>query len=365
MKITISSTLDQKQPVLVLGLFEENKSVNLVNSLLDKELDDELSDAQKNKEFSSKFGELYSTKISKLPYRRIVVLGLGKKKELDAEKVRKLWGKTINAVKALKQVGFTTNLALLFSSVIKEELLGKATAEGLLLANYSFNKYLSKERQDKKKPIAEVSIQWKNSVNDFEKGINTGKIIAEATNFSRDLVNEPASVVNSLYLEKAARDIAKSSSKLKMHVLDEPEMKKLGMGALLGVNAGSKNPPKLIFLEYSGGGKEKPSAFIGKGITFDSGGYNLKPTKYIEDMHTDMGGAAAVLGTIKAAAELGVKNNLVGVMAVCENMVSDTAQHPGTIVKAFNGKSIVVGNTDAEGRLVLADALAYTQKKYN
>ena len=354
MKITIQKGLDKKQEVLILGLWEEDKHNY---SSFSKDLAQELADAIKKKTFLKKFAEKYSTKVGN---QKVCVYGLGKKKEMTAERLRKLLGKCTKCVKCRHATSFSTNVVELVSSKLGDEELGMAASEALILANYKFDKYLSKERKDKQKPITNVSLQWKKSSTAINHGLRTGRVIAEAANFTRDLVNESASVCNSVYMENAARSLHK---KVKVKVLNQVEMKKLGMGSLLGVNAGSDNPPKLVFLEYNGG-KGKPTAIIGKGITFDSGGYNIKPTKYIEDMKTDMGGAAAVMGTIKVAAELGIKKNLVGVMPLCENMVSGSAQRPGDIVKAYNGKTIEIGNTDAEGRLVLADALAYTEKKY-
>ena len=306
MKVTVSPKLDSKQAVLALGMFENEKE-NYAS--LSKELSSELAEAVRKKEFSLKFGEVYSTKIGGLPYKRVVVCGLGNKKELTLEKVRKVMGKIVGMTKCVKQTSLVTNIPLVVSPLFNEELLGRATAEGLILADYKFMKYLSKETQDKRRPLTQVCVQWAKSNNGFGSGLKTGRIIAEAANYVRDLVNEPAGVAHSLYLEKAARKVGEHP-KVKVRVMNKPEMEKLGMGALLGVNAGSKNPPKLIFLEYNGA-KGAPVALVGKGITFDSGGYNLKPTRYIEDMHTDMAGSAAVLGTIKAAAELGVKKNLV------------------------------------------------------
>ena len=142
-------------------------------------------------------------------------------------------------------------------------------------------------------------------------------------------------------------------------------MKKDGLGSLIGVSQGSDQPPKLIFLEYRGGGEDPVTAIVGKGITFDSGGYNIKPTGYMEDMKSDMAGAAAVLGAMRTISQLGLKRNVLGVIPTCENMVSGGAQRPGDIVRAYNGKTIEITNTDAEGRLILADAIAYTEAKYN
>ncbi len=356
MKLTVAAKLDTTQEVIALGLFEDEKETKI-----NKELDQELLIAFKQKMFTGKSSETYSTKING---QFFVVVGLGKKEEITLEKVRKALGKAVNYAKKQQRMTLATNLSVLVAEKIKPELLGRASAEALFLADYDFMKYLSQEKQVKRKPLTVVSLQWSQSLKEFEEGLKIGKLIGETTNIVRDLVHEPANITSSVYMEKVVYEMMKPYSSVAVRVLNEPELKKLGMGALLGVNAGSVNPPKLIVLEYKGGGNGKWQAILGKGITFDSGGYNLKPTKYIEDMKTDMAGAAAVLGTIKICAELGLKKNIVGVMAMCENMVSSKAQRPGDIVRAYNGKTIEIGNTDAEGRLVLADALAYTEDKY-
>jgi leucyl aminopeptidase len=359
MKLTLDSDFGN-QEVLVLGIFEEDKG-NYKE--FDKELSKELTEAERKKIFTKKFGEKFSTKLTAKSYKRVVVLGLGKKKEMNITKLRKIIGKAVKCVRCKGLGSFTTNLPYLVSQLkFDEELLGRATAEGFLLANYSFDKYLSQEKKEKKMPLKEVCLQY-GTGEGFSKGLKIGSLIAESTNFVRDLVNEPAGVANSTFIEKAAKKVAGSSDKISIKVLDKGELEKLGMNALLGVNAGSDNPPKLLILKYSGG-KGKPLAIVGKGITFDSGGYNIKPTRYIEDMKTDMAGAAAVLGTIMGAAKLGLEKNLIGVMPLCENLINGSAQKPGDIVKAYNGKTIEIGNTDAEGRLILADALAYVEDKY-
>ncbi len=353
MEITVKKELDTKQEIIILGLWEED--THNYRSF-DHCLAEELADAVKKKLFSKKFGEKFSTKIKG---KRVYVYGLGKKKEFTLEHLRRIMGKAVRCVKSKQVRSFSTNIANLCS--LNDEQCGRGAAEAMILADYNFLKYCGKEKREKQKEISSVSLQWTKSAAGLNKGLDTGKAIAEAANYVRDLVNEPASVCNSLYMEKEAKKLA--GSKVKIKVLNLKEMKKLGMGSLLGVNAGSDNPPKLVFLEYNGG-KGSPTAIVGKGITFDSGGYNLKPTKYIEEMKTDMAGAAAVLGVIRVAALLGIKKNLVGVMPLCENMVNGSAQRPGDIVKAYNGKTIEIGNTDAEGRLVLADAISYTEKKY-
>lgn len=360
MKITLVKDLDKTQDVLFLGLFEEDKDNGKSFS---KELAEEVEEAMSRKAFSRKFGEMYGTKLASHSYKKVVVMGLGEKKDFTAEKVRQALGKMVTSTKAGLWSSFTTNVVEKTKGVCDHEALGRAAAEGLLLANYNFTKYFAKEKQEKKKPLNIVSLQWTGAA-DLSEGLKTGRVVAEATNMVRDLVNEPANVVNSEYMEKMAKQVASQYSSVKLKVLNKAELEKEGMGALLGVNAGSAHPPKLLILEYNGSKKGKYTALLGKGITFDTGGYNLKPTKYIEDMYTDKAGAAAVLAAVKVAAELKLKKNLLGVMPMCENMVDANAQHPGDIVRAFNGKTIEIGNTDAEGRLVLCDALAYTEAKY-
>ncbi len=358
MKLTVTTKLETTQDVIVLGITENAKDYYKASH---KSLHAELQDAIKKKLFKASFGQIFSTRVSSKEY---VVVGLGEEQELTLDKVRRAIGKAVKHAKSKRAESLSVNIPFVTKAKFNPEHLGRATAEALLLADYTFVKYLAKDRQEKKMPIKTASILWTGDAR-FENGLKAGKVISEATNLTRDLVNEPAGVANSVFLEKVAKSVAASSSKIKIKVLGPSELKKLGMNLMLGVNAGSKNPAKLILLEYNGGkAKEKRTAFVGKGITFDSGGYNLKPTKYIEDMKTDMGGAAAVLGTIKAAAGLGIKKNLLGVMGVCENMVSSMAQHPGDIVRGYNGKTVEIGNTDAEGRLVLADALAFVEDKY-
>lgn len=361
MKLTINNCIDVKRDVIVLGAFE-NKGMTWPNADLKKEL----AQVKKNKRFTAKLGSIYHTKHQD---RDLLVVGLGKSEEITIERVRKAVSTAVNFTKKRKLKSFSTDILfqviehLAFTDEKQaDELLGRAAAEACILADYRFTKYLNKEAKNKLSEIKLVSFKWKRKSSAFGEGLKTGRGIAEATNFSRDLVNEPANVVNSHHLEKVARNLAKDR-RVGLKVLDQQELKKIGCNALLGVNQGSKNPAKMLFLHYKGS-KGPLTAVLGKGITFDAGGYNLKPTKYIEDMKTDMGGGAAVLGLIKSAIALGLKKNILGVVPIAENMVSSSAQRPGDIVKAFNGKTIEIGNTDAEGRLILADALSYTQKNY-
>ncbi len=357
MKITVGSELTGND-VLCVGVWEEGRSE------MPSSLAQDVENAIKSGAFKKNFGEIYITK--QTGFFRAIVIGLGKKKEMSVERLRRILGKCVKTTKTLHQKSFTTTIPLEAHKVLKNNrLVARASSEGLVLANYIFTKYLDKEKKEKKQPLSKVHIQWDKKDKSFIQGLGEGKIIAQSANFVKDLVNEPSGVATSVYMEKMAKKVASSSSRIKLKTLNKPQLQKLGMGALLGVNAGSNKPPKLLFVEYRGGKSNEPwVAIVGKGITFDSGGYNIKPTGYMEDMKIDMAGSAAALGTIKAANDLGISQNIVGVLALCENMVSSSAQHPGDIVRAYNGKTIEIGNTDAEGRLVLADALAYTQDRY-
>ena len=231
-------------------------------------------------------------------------------------------------------------------------------AHGLKLKSYEFKKYKSK----KEKRLISINIVGKRS-----KILNFNqlkfKALEEGTFFTRDLVSEPGNILHPD--EYAKRLITLKKNGLKINIFDKKKLKKLGMFSLLGVGMGSVRGSYLVTIEWKGArNNSKPLAFVGKGVTFDTGGYSLKPARFMEDMTYDMAGSAAVVGLMKTLALRKAKINAVGVVGLVENMVSGVAQRPGDIVKSYSGKTIEVLNTDAEGRLVLADALTYTEKKF-
>ncbi len=229
---------------------------------------------------------------------------------------------------------------------------------GLKLKSYEFKKYKSK----KESRIISININGsknKPSVKDQLKF----QAIEEGTFYARDLVSEPGNVLHPDEYAKRLSSLRKDG--LKVNIYDEKKLKKLGMNALLGVGMGSIRGSYLVTMEWNGAkNNSKPLAFVGKGVTFDTGGYSLKPARFMEDMTYDMAGSAAVVGLMKNLALRKAKINAVGVVGLVENMVSGVAQRPGDIVKSYSGKTIEVLNTDAEGRLVLADALSFTEKKF-
>jgi leucyl aminopeptidase len=358
MKLNVYNVLDVKSEVLVLGLFDEQKLYDKENPELSKEL----NEAIKSKLFEREFANTYTTRFNNSIYKSILVISLGKDKDFTFDTARVAMSLIIEHLRKNKYKSFTTNIASLVDA--DSMMLGSAFAEGLILADYSFDKYKSK-KDDKPKISASIMLDDPKKKL-FISGFNTGSIIANATNYSKDLVNEPAIVMTPEAIELEAKKLSKHS-KMKVKVMEKSEMKKKGLNLLLAVSSGSTQNPKLIFIEYNGAGsnsKEKYSAIIGKGIAFDSGGYDIKSSGQFADMKCDMAGAAAVLGTLKAAAELGLKKNILGVIPTCENLINGSAYKPGDILKAYNGKTVEIDNTDAEGRLILADAIAYTEKNY-
>jgi leucyl aminopeptidase len=238
----------------------------------------------------------------------------------------------------------------------------QATVEGALLGTYRFDKYLKEKSSKALSSLAVVEPERRQQAA-ARDGVRLGQIGAAATAVARDLVNEPANVVTPSYLAARAQEIAKAG-RLRVRVLDREECAKLGMGAFLGVAQGSQEPPSFIHLTYAPGRRARRRvAIVGKGITFDSGGLDLKSADGMLRMKDDMAGAATVLGVFQALPRLRLPVEVHGLIAATENMPSGTAQRPGDIVRAMNGLTIEIGNTDAEGRLTLADALAYAVKE--
>ena len=239
--------------------------------------------------------------------------------------------------------------------------IAQVIVEASTLSAYKFLKYKSEEEKKKERALEEVILSLPaNKIAAAEEGIRVGKIVSEAVIFARDLINEPAEVTSPSYLSQIAEDLAKDSKgAVKVKILEKEEVEKFGMGAFLGVAAGSDKPPKFIRLSYRLTNPKKKIVLIGKGITFDTGGLSLKTPEFMETMKSDMSGAAGVLAVFKALSLLKPKVEVVGLIPACENMPSGSALKPGDILHAMNGKTIEVLNTDAEGRLTLADALSF------
>jgi leucyl aminopeptidase len=297
---------------------------------------------------------------------RVVVAGVGKPSELDELAAQAAGGAAYGELaRGSDETAVLAAEAPKGARKLKAADLAANVAFGARLASYRFDKYRTKEKPEKKPRLADLSLHVKGAVA-ARRAFARLDAVADGVFFTRDLVSEPGNVIYPESLTQEARKLSKLG--VKIEVLDEKKMGALGFGALLGVAQGSVHPPRLVVMRWQGGpktgAKAQPLAFVGKGVTFDSGGISIKPSKGMEDMKWDMGGAGVVIGLMKALAGRKAKVNAIGVVGLVENMPSGSAQRPGDIVTSYSGQTIEVLNTDAEGRLVLADALWYCQEKY-
>lgn len=297
--------------------------------------------------------------IDKLPANRVCVVGLGKEKEFTLDRARQA---SANGAKTLRGAGAKKIATIVHGAGIglEGEAAAQATAEGIVMGLWQFEKYHTQNENHHE--IEQVTILERDAAKTkvIEAGVTRGKIIGESTNLARNLSNEPGNTITPTRLSEVAREIAQKYE-LEFNVIDRAKAKELGMGAFLGVAQGSDEPPAFIVMRYWGAGKNADPGLglVGKGITFDSGGISIKAGDGMQDMKGDMSGGGAVIAAMNGIAQLKPKINVTGIVAATENMPSGKAYKPGDILKAMNGKTIEVINTDAEGRLVLADAVAY------
>ncbi|NNJ77483.1 MAG: leucyl aminopeptidase, partial [Anderseniella sp.] len=291
---------------------------------------------------------------------RVIVMGVGKTDDLDEVAAEYVGGAIAAAAGEVQATGLTVSAALPGKPGIEAAAMSSRLASGMRLRTYSFTKYKSKPSKVKKLASAKILTAAVAAAKTRYASLDA---VATGVHLARDLVNEPANI---LYPESFASEIRKLSKLgLIIEVLDEKQMAKLGMGALLGVALGSPRKPRLCIMRWEGGKKgDPPVAFVGKGVTFDTGGISIKPSAGMEDMKGDMGGAACVTGLMAALAGRKAKVNAIGVVGLVENMPDGNAQRPGDVVTSMSKQTIAVLNTDAEGRLVLADALWYTQDRF-
>jgi leucyl aminopeptidase len=292
----------------------------------------------------------------------VIVVGLGKAEEFTLDKARQAAG---SAAKKARELGCKSIATIAFGAGgggLSPQAAAQATVEGMLLGLYEFRVHKSTPAERgmvESLTLVEADAAKAAAV---EAGMHVGRILAEATNLTRDLVNQPSNHMTPHILADAARVVA-SQNGLQCQVLGLEQMAELGMGAFMGVTQGSDEPAQFIILEHKPDAGQ-PVVLIGKGITFDSGGISIKPGEHMEEMKGDMAGAAAVIGAMQAVAQLGLPLHVVGLAPACENLPSGHAYKPGDVLKAMNGKTIEIISTDAEGRLILADALCYAAR-YN
>ncbi len=343
---------------LAVGVFEGETPEAGDLAEIDKRTGGVLTSLIETGEFTGKSGETaYVHSPGDMKARRLLLLGAGKQAEFTTDNVRRMAGTAARTLRGKKARTF----AFLRRSDLAIAESAQAATEGALLALFEPDKY---HTSDKTENHLDQMILATNGVglDEAKAGVERGRIIAEATNFGRDVINEPSNVMTPTELARQAEEVAKTYG-LELDVLEESQMKDLGMGSLLGVAQGSAEPAKLIVLRYTPkNASAETVAIVGKGVTFDTGGISIKPADGMEKMKYDMAGGATTIAAMRAIAQLKPAVNVLGIVPATENMPGGRAQRPGDVVRAMTGKTIEVINTDAEGRLILADAVAYARK---
>jgi len=346
--------------LLVLPFMDKKLFSHSFTDAINKKLDGLVIKLLRKEEFKGQLSEtrLFAT-YGKVKFDYVLVVGLGASKELTIEKIRQATSRAAQAAEKLKCKTVVSLLPLACAKKMDPKELGQACGEGPSLGLHRFEKYKSKKNSDSSLRVLRYVLDGVKSGRSFASGLRLGATVSAGVLFARDLVNTPS-------LDKPPERLGREAKKLRgvrTRVFNHRQIKKMGMGALYGVGQGSANPPVLIEMHYKPKGRiKKRVALVGKGIVFDSGGLSLKPPHAMETMKEDMAGAAAVLGVMKILTQTQPPVEVYGVVAAAENMPDGAAQRPGDVVKAYNGKTIEVLNTDAEGRLALADALSYVTK---
>ena len=364
MKVSGSSKSPDKIDVqaLAVAVFKDEKpNAGLLKSL-DQAVGGLIAEVIKAEEFAAKEGETAYFHVTgkELKARRVLLIGCGDRAAYKAAKINQMAGSASRFLRSknVKSIG------ILPRADGDAEKIAQTTITGATMGLFEPDKYRTKDKEEREIDSMTVIAEGADE-KALSRGAERGRIIGESTNFTRDLANEPGGYMTPTILADRAKRVAKEFG-LSVDILDQKQMEKLGMGALLGVSRGSDEPPKLIILKYQPSrfrsSKGELLALVGKGITFDSGGISLKPGENMELMKYDMTGAATVIGTMRAIAQLKPSVPVLGVAPCSENLPSGKATKPGDVLRAMTGKTIEVINTDAEGRLVLADAIAYAKK---
>lgn len=368
MEFTAKFTNPQKQRTncLVITL-SEAKKLSATAETIDKASSGYLGRLMRSGDVTGRAGQtLLLQKIDGVEADRILLVGSGSGKDKDMNEL--VFNKIVNSmISALGDSGAKDALVCLTDISIENRDPDWNVRQAVILINssqYRFDQMKSKKNGNKIK-LQKIALQVQSKVGLKKAGvaIQQGKAIGTGMDQARDLGNMPANVCTPAYIAKQAMLMAKGEKKLKVSVLEEADMRKLKMGSFLSVSAGSRQPAKLITLEYKGAGaKDKPVVLVGKGVTFDTGGISLKPGAAMDEMKFDMCGAASVVGTLKAVTALNLPINVVGIIPATENMPDGLATKPGDVVTSMSGQTIEILNTDAEGRLILCDALTYAEK---
>ena len=364
-KVVAGDITQVESAAIIVNLFEGVESPVGATGAADRALDGAISRLIADGEIRGKKGEITIIHtLGRIPPARVVVAGLGKAESFGPEMARQV---TAGVCRRLRSAGVRSAATIVHGAGIgglDVREAAQAVAEGCMLGLYTFRRHFSKD-EDGNRALDELSVVEQDAarVPDVERGLERGRIFAEAAMLARDMVNEPPNYMTPTHIASVAERLA-SEHGLDSTILDQPRMEELGMGGLLGVAKGSVEPPKFIVLTYKGDpdNPDNNLGLLGKGITMDTGGISLKSSAAMFSMKSDMSGAAAVISAIGAIAQLKPQLNVTAIAAATENMPSGSAQKPGDVLRTMSGKTVEVENTDAEGRLVLSDALAYARQ---
>lgn len=363
LKVVSGDIVGLKADALIVNLFEGVTKPGGATGAVDVALGGAITQLIGSGEIKGKLNEvtLIHT-LGRIEPARVLVAGLGKQTEFTLDRVRQvsaIVGRYATRLGAKRVATITHGAGL---AGLEPQACAQAVAEGAILGLYTFRKHMTKPAEHGDIDEFLIVERDDSKVDELERGATIGRIMADAANMARDMVNEPANFMTPTRLAELAREVADKWG-LHIEVMDREQMAELGMGGLLGVARGSAEPPKFIILGYTGDQSSTQAiGLIGKGLTFDSGGIDIKPAEHMEEMKGDMAGAASVISTMIAIAQLKPKINVTALVGATENMPSGTAYKPGDILKTMNGKTIEVVNTDAEGRITLADVLSYARK---
>lgn len=366
MEFSVKSGSPEKQrsACIVVGVYEPRR-LSPVAEQLDKISDGYISNLLRRGDLEGKSGQmLLLHHVPNVLSERVLLVGCGKERELDERQYRQIIAKTINTLNetgSMEAVCFLTELHVKGHDTYWKVRQAVETTQDVL---YSFNQLKSK-KDETRRPLRKIvfNVPTRRELAVGDSAIHHGLSIARGITTCKDVANMPPNICNPAYLADQAKQLEKNFKKVSVDVVGEEQMKELGMNSYLAVGRGSRNESMMTVINYQGGSSATaPIVLVGKGLTFDSGGISIKPGEAMDEMKYDMGGAASVLGAMHALAELDLSINVIGVLAGCENMPGGDAYRPGDVLQTMSGQTVEVLNTDAEGRLVLCDALTYVER---
>jgi leucyl aminopeptidase len=358
-----------KTDVLAVGVFSDVKGLDKLNAQLNSKLDGAIEQLIKLGDFKAKEGTnavVYTN--GRIGAKRVLLVGLGEKKKATLDTVRRAAANAAKKSVEIKADGLALALHKAFAGRLDLPAMGRAMAEGTYFGSYRYDEFVTESEDGRPEQLkVEVLDSDAAKVKKLEGGVANGIIIGRAQSYARTLANRPANVVSPANLAAIAKELAAASKNLSCTVFDEKQLAANGMGGILAVGSGSQNKPRFIVLKYSSRSsvaRSRPTvALVGKAITFDSGGISIKPAADMDEMKLDKTGGIAVMTTLKAAAEMRLPLNVFGLIPSAENLPSGSSYRPGDIITTFSGKTVEVLNTDAEGRMILCDALAYAVRQ--